>query len=41
MNAPDNWQDRGNCVAVDPDLSFPERGESVVHPQAVPREATP
>ncbi len=23
-----NWQDEANCLGVDPDLFFPERGES-------------
>lgn len=24
----ENWQDRANCLGVDPDLFFPERGAS-------------
>ena len=36
MNTPDNnWQEQGNCVGVDPDLFFPERGESVAEAKAV------
>ena len=26
--AADNWQDHANCLGVDPDLFFPERGAS-------------
>jgi WhiB family redox-sensing transcriptional regulator len=25
---PENWQDDANCLGVDPDLFFPERGAS-------------
>lgn len=33
--SPDNWQARGNCVGVGPDLFFPERGEATEEAKAV------
>jgi WhiB family redox-sensing transcriptional regulator len=36
VSAPeDTWQARGSCVGVDPDLFFPQRGESVVEAKAI------
>lgn len=35
MSAPDNWEYQGNCVGVDPDLFFPEKGESAAEAKAV------
>lgn len=35
MNGPENWQARGNCVGVDPDLFFPEKGEPAGDAKAV------
>ncbi len=35
MTGAESWQARGNCVGVDPDLFFPERGESVAEAKAV------
>jgi WhiB family transcriptional regulator, redox-sensing transcriptional regulator len=32
---PARWQQRGNCLGVDPDLFFPERGVSTKEPKAV------
>jgi WhiB family redox-sensing transcriptional regulator len=29
------WQARGNCLGLDPDLFFPERGESAAEAKAV------
>jgi WhiB family redox-sensing transcriptional regulator len=29
------WMDRANCLGCDPELFFPERGESVVEAKAV------
>ena len=31
------WQERGNCLGVDPDLFFPERGASTREAKAVCR----
>ncbi len=33
--SPDNWQARGNCVGVGPDLFFPKRGEATEEAKAV------
>jgi len=30
-----SWQGKGNCLGVDPDLFFPERGTSTAAPKAV------
>jgi WhiB family redox-sensing transcriptional regulator len=32
-----SWQDYGNCLGVDPDLFFPERGASTKEAKAVCR----
>jgi WhiB family redox-sensing transcriptional regulator len=32
-----SWQDRANCLGVDPELFFPERGTSTVEAKAVCR----
>lgn len=29
------WQDQANCLGVDPELFFPERGQSTKEPKAV------
>lgn len=31
----DDWQDRANCLGVDPDLFFPALGETAVDAKAV------
>jgi len=31
----ERWQDRSNCLGVDPDLFFPERGASTKEAKAV------
>jgi WhiB family redox-sensing transcriptional regulator len=36
----DNWQDRANCLGVDPDLFFPERGASTREAKEVCRGCT-
>lgn len=33
----ENWQDGANCLGVDPDIFFPERGASVVEAKKVCR----
>jgi WhiB family redox-sensing transcriptional regulator len=30
-----SWQARGNCIGLDPDLFFPERGQSCAEAKAV------
>jgi len=36
-DAGERWQDRSNCLGVDPDLFFPERGASTREAKAVCR----
>lgn len=36
VNGPDlSWQDHANCLGIDPDLFFPERGEPTTEAKAV------